>query len=197
MIIRFLLAVFCFLILSACSDKPREGVAASKSGPPPWQPVYAGGTPEDQVKNVILRYDQLLVYGYENLNMNSLQEVTTHEQAEKAYYHMAAIGEGGVRMTSHLNKIDFTQVSFPTAAKAVVKTREIWDFAYNDIKTGVKKEEKKDFVYLMNYTLEYQNGRWLIMEASAGSEEKPGQKTEPRRFQGDGQVVSSPPAAHR
>lgn len=194
---RIFIVIIACLAFGACSENPRDAASPSKPAPPQRERIYAGSTAEDQVKNVILRYDQLLIYGYDNLNMNPLQEVTTADQAQKAYHHMAAIGEGGVRMTSHLNKIDFIQVTLPQAGKAVVKTREIWDFAYNDIKTGVKKEEQKDFVYLMEYTLEYQGGRWLITQITTGSEEKPARKTESRRFQGDGQPMPSPTAPHK
>lgn len=184
MIIRLFFIVSFALILSACTEKPREAAAPQQSAPapvpkptpPPWKPAYNGGTPTDVVKNVIVRYNELLAFGYEHLDMNSLQEVTNERQAEKAYFHMAAIGEGGVRMLSRLKRIDFTEVTFPSPGKADVKTREVWDFAYHDIKSGARKEEEKDFVYLMTYTLEGGGGRWLITETAAAGEEKKAQK---------------------
>lgn len=166
------LLTLCFC-LSACNGKPVDTSSAAKPPVPPPQAMFTGSTPEDQAKNMIVRYCQLLVYGYENLDMNPLQEVATARLAERAYHHMAAIGEGGVRMTSRVKKIDVTLVRFTLPGKATVKSREVWDFAYNDIRTGVKKEEMKDFVYLMEYTLEKHDGRWLIVDIAAGSEEKP------------------------
>lgn len=193
MIGRIAISLLLCLLLVACREKAPEG-SAPVSGIPAPQVMFPGGEPDDLVKNVIVRYNQLLSYGYATLNMNPLQEVTTPQQAEKAYSHMAAIGEGGVRMTSQLKKIGFTAVTFPKPGAAVVKTREVWDFAYNDIKTGVKKEEEKNFVYLVTYTLENRAGRWLITDISAGSEEPPSSQPAPRRFQGDRAAPAALPA---
>src|ERR1035437_10074821 len=103
--------------------------------------------------------------------MNPLQEVATVQQAEKAYIHMAAIGEGTVRMIARLKKIDFVQVQSPTDRKTTVRTREAWDFAYTDIKSGKKNEEVTDFPYDVTYTLEQTGGRWLISDIVASSEQ--------------------------
>lgn len=193
---RILAILMLCLMLGACSEETKEPVSSRPADIPPPNVEFTGKTPEDTVKNVIVRYNQLLVYGYERMNMNPLQEVASVRMAEKAYYHMAAIGEGGVRMTSRLKKINFT-VSFPRADRALVKTRELWDFAYNDISTGAKREEAKDVAHLMEYTLENQNGRWLLIDITTGSEEKPRQAVEPRRFDGDRHAVSSPPVTRR
>lgn len=190
MIARTVVMLLLSLLLVACKEKAPES-ALPAAGIPAPQVMFKGGEPDDQVKNVIVRYNQLLSYGYATLNMNPLQEVTTAMQAEKAYSHMAAIGEGGVRMTSQLKTIGFGAVSFPKPGSAVVKTREVWDFAYNDIKTGEKREEEKNFVYLVTYVLENRGGRWLITDITAGSEEKPAPQPAPRQFQGD----RAPPAS--
>lgn len=176
------LALSC-LMLTACTkkaDEPKKGKAAV----PPREAVFIGAAPEDQVKNVIMRYNQLLVFGYDNLNMNPLQEVAVIRLAEKAYHHMAAIGEGGARMVSHVTKIDFPNVSFASPGKALVKTREVWDYAYHDIDTGVKKEEIKNFVYLVDYRLEHQEGRWMIVDIAAreeASSKPPQSQQEPKK----------------
>ena len=175
-----LISICCALVIAACTEPPRETAApqqaapasAPKPTPLPWKPAYNGGTRTDAVKNVILRYNELLAFGYEYLDMTPLQEVTNERQAEKAYHHMAAIGEGGVRMLSRLKRIDFTGVSFPSPGKASVRTREVWDFAYHDMKSGAKKEEERGFGYLMTYTLEEEGGRWLITDSVAVGEEK-------------------------
>ena len=175
-----LISICCALVIAACSEPPREIAAPRqaapasppKPAPPPWEPVYNGGTRTDAVKNVILRYNELLAFGYEHLDMTPLQEVTNERQAGKTYSHMAAIGEGGVRMLSRLKRIDFTGVSFPSPGMASVSTQEVWDFAYHDIKSGAKKEEERDFVYLMTYTLEEESGRWLITDSAASEDKK-------------------------
>lgn len=175
-----LISICCILVIAACIDPtcetaaPRQAspAAAPKSTPLPWKPTYTGGTRMDAVKNTILRYNELLAFGYEHLDMTPLQEVTSARQAEKAYSHMAAIGEGGVRMLSRLKRIDFTGVSFPSPGKASVRTREVWDFAYHDMKSGAKEEEERDFSYLMTYILEEDSGRWLITDSAAAGGDK-------------------------
>jgi hypothetical protein len=182
------------LIMIGCkqgsSPKPVSDVSKGPepSAPPPFSPAFTGGTEKDAIRNIIVRYDELLTFGYRTLNMNPLQEVTTEDEAEKVYIYMAALGEGKVRMISHVNNIYFDSITFPAPDKAVVRTKEIWDFAYTDIKTGEKKEEKKNFIYLMTYTLGKEGGRWLITAASATSTEKAGEKLKPRSLIGDGDL---------
>ncbi|SNB47388.1 hypothetical protein [Geobacter sp. DSM 9736] len=150
------------MLFTACSKEPAPPVKnpASPVGNP-----STSADPEARVKEVIMRYNQLLAYGYQNLNMNPLQEVASVRQAEKAYHHMAALGEGGVRMLSHLKQIDFEKMDL-SDRKAVVRTREVWDFSYSDIRTEKRKDDVKDFLYLMEYTLVDDNGRWLIQETA-------------------------------
>ncbi len=124
------------------------------------------------VKAVIMRYDQLLADCYRNLNMNPMQEVATPEHATKLYYHMAALGEGGVRMDSVLKGIDFVETGFPEAGKAVVRTRERWDFVHYGITKGEKQYEEKAFPYVMTYRLTKASGRWLVESITAEAERK-------------------------
>lgn len=124
------------------------------------------------VKATILRYNQLLSDCYRNLNMNPMQEVATPEHATKLYSHMAALGEGGVRMDSHLKGMDFVEVSFPSPGEAVVRTRELWDFAHYGIEKGEKQYEEKAFPYNMTYRLNKASGYWLVASITAESERK-------------------------
>lgn len=129
--------------------------------------IVLGGCTGDQsepaVKGAIMRYNQLLSDGYRSLNMNPVQEVATPEQATKLYHHMAALGEGRIRMDSTLKNIQFVKVAFPTNKEATVNTRETWDFTHLDIGTGKKIYEERDFVYEMEYGLKSDGGgHWLI-----------------------------------
>jgi hypothetical protein len=164
-----LMAIVALLFCAGCKDKSPE---------PKAEPVKIGNAlpsqsalpREDLVKKLVERYNVLLAGGYKSLDMNPLQEVATPQQAEKAYIHMAAIGEGTVRMISQLKKLDFVLIQFPTDKSAIVRTHEVWDFAYTDIKSGKKNEEVKDFPYDVTYTFEQSGGRWLISDIVASSE---------------------------
>ena len=124
----------------------------------------------EQIKRSVERYNQLLIEGYKNLNMNPLQEVATPEQATKAYHHMAAFGEADIKIISELKKIEFLVVKLTGSDKAVVKTREVWDFKHVDIKTSTKKMEEKDFIYRITYELEKNNNKWLVSSVIAEDE---------------------------
>jgi hypothetical protein len=120
---------------------------------------------------VVLRYDELLAQGYRSLDMTPLQEVATPDLALKAYHHMSAIGEGKLRLESKATAVEFTKVELRGAADAHVETRETWDFAHVEMKTGRTFAEEKGFVYEMAYDLRKQAGRWIIVEARTASGE--------------------------
>jgi hypothetical protein len=126
-----------------------------------------GGSPEEgAVKGTIMRYNQLVSEGYRKADMNRMQEVTTREQAEKLYYHMAALGEVHLRMDSTLKDITFLSIVLSAPDQASAETREIWDFTQQEIKTGKVFAQEKDFVYRMGYLLKKSNGRWMVSNAN-------------------------------
>ena len=147
-----------FLLLSTlpgCKDSTtKQAVEPSKTA--------AASPAADESHNMIKRYNQLLSEGYKTTNMTKLQEVATAELSEKAYYHMAAIGEGKSRMVSELKKLDFLETDCSKPALCRVVTKEIWDFAYADILTGARSNEVKEYRYDVQYLLENKQGRWLI-----------------------------------
>ena len=114
------------------------------------------------VQAVIKRYDQLLIEGYRSFNMSPMKAVTTKEQAEKLYFHMAALAEGKLRMESTLKSITFKKIDFPKPDEAAVETKEVWDFTHVNIESGKKFAEEKDFIYEMGYILKKQGDRWII-----------------------------------
>lgn len=172
------IALLAGLALVGCKEKkaaPPADVA------PPTTPVAIVGTPTEQAQKTVERYNQLLAEGYRNLNMTPLQEVASEKQAEKAYIHMSALGEGKSKMISQLKKITFLKTEFPTPQKCLVSTDELWDFAYHNIETGAKAGEQKNFLYHVNYTLEQKDGRWQITDIFASSDE-PEKAAQPRQI---------------
>jgi hypothetical protein len=176
-IVRIVTAVLLLNLLPSvgCSDK----VSTQKDKAEPKMansPATAGVKQDETVQKTILRYNQLLVEGYRNLNMTQLQEVATLDQSRKAYYHMAALTEGKTRMNSTLKKTDFIKTEFPQAEKCQVQTREVWDFYYSDIQSGKKGQGVEDYVYNVHYTLEKKDGRWIITDIIANGEESDDKK---------------------
>jgi nicotinamide riboside kinase len=162
-----LITLLLLATLFGCKDS-----ASKNAGAPPQSQSSASSALVETTHNLIAKYNSLLSEGYKTTDMTKLQEVTTPELAEKAYYHMAAIGEGKSRMVSELKKLDFIETDCSKPSTCRVVTKEIWDFAYADILTGVRSNEVKDYRYDVQYLLENRQGRWLIIEITATGEER-------------------------
>lgn len=159
-------------LVAGCSEK--KEASWNKDKKPAAAAVFVPGatvSPE-MALGVIRRYNQILSEGYKTLNMNPLQEVATPDLAQKAYYHMSALGEGNTRMYSELKKVDVTSSELSKPPKYSVSTKEFWDFSYVDIKTGAKSNEVKDYVYEVRYQLEDQKGRLIITDITATGEDR-------------------------
>ena len=120
-----------------------------------------------EVKDTILRYNKLLSEGYAHLDMTPLREVATEEQAQKAYQHMAALGEAGVRMESNLIDIKFLEIKFPKKNLSEVITKEKWN--YSHIKIGTKMPGQtvvRGVNYKLSYELVRRNEKWLVLSVS-------------------------------
>jgi hypothetical protein len=141
LILKSCLVVTLLVLLSGCADK-----------------TGASG----EIENIIRRYNYLVIQGYRNQDMNPLQEVTTEEQARKLYHHMAALGEGKLRMESKLKDIKFKSIDQRSSAEATVETEETWDFTHHRMANNEKYAEEKDFIYRMGYILNKKDGRWVI-----------------------------------
>jgi hypothetical protein len=153
--------------LVGCTDTTSNKAVTPSQRQSPAAPSLFEGS-----HNLIVRYNQLLSEGYKTTNMTKLQEVATPALAEKAYFHMAAIGEGKSRMVSELKKISFVETDCAKPAKCRVVTKEWWDFGYADILTGKRSNEVKDYIYDVQYLLENRQGRWIITEITATGEER-------------------------
>ena len=163
-----MILVLLITAISGCKDRPSNGTSNTAI----QQKSNASSSISETTHNLIIQYNALLSEGYKTTDMTKLQEVTTPELAQKAYYHMAAIGESKNRMVSELKKIDFIETDCSTAQKCSILTKEVWDFAYADIITGARSNEVKDYVYDVNYLAENRQGRWLITEITANGEER-------------------------
>jgi len=164
-----LLLFFLIAAIAGCKDTASSN---KPLGTAPLSTSPASAPAAEESHRLIVRYNQLLSEGYKTTNMTKLQEVTTPELAEKAYYHMAAIGEGKSRMVSELKQLDFIETDCAKPSKCRVVTKERWDFGYADILTGNRSSEVKDYIYDVQYLLENRQGRWMITEITATGEER-------------------------
>lgn len=190
---RLAVMLFAISLVTGCSDGTREGGgSAPAASPASFVPT---GTDEEQVQQIVKRYNQLLAEGYRTLNMTRLTEVATQNQAEKAYIHMAAIGEGKARMLSALKKIDFATLKRENPDTFVAKTKEVWDFSYTDIKTGEESGKVDNFIYEVTYTLKKEGPRWVIQEIVAFAPDDREEPRTPRVIRPQQEKKESAPAA--
>lgn len=114
-----------------------------------------------EIKDTVQAYTSLLIEGYKTLNMTPLNRISTPRRTTKAYHHMAALGEGNIRMDAKVEQIIFLDTKLLDTGKAEVKTSERWMCQYFNIDTGQKNSENI-ITYKNIYHLIYENGRWLV-----------------------------------
>ncbi|MBC8018793.1 MAG: hypothetical protein H7X83_09775 [Verrucomicrobia bacterium] len=147
-------------------------------------PADSKASETQKLKGTIMRYNQLLSEGYKSLNMNPLQQAATKRQAETLYIHMAALGEGQVRMESTLKNIQFTEVEIQPENKATVKTKEVWDFKHTSIDKKQLVLHEKNFEYLITYELVKEGPRWLVAKVIAKEGDNPNRSKPEKVLQG-------------
>lgn len=125
--------------------------------------VLAGcGGLDGGIKSAIMHYNALLADCYRQMDMNPIQQVATIDHVQKLYYHMAALGEGKVRLVSTLKKVDFIDIRVEDKRTAYVHTKETWDYRQMELSTGKVVLEERDFVYELSYQLIRSGDRWIV-----------------------------------
>ena len=152
-VIRSLALLFLIIILpSACSDRESHSEE------------------ETILKHVVIEYTRLLSEGYITLNMSGLLAVATEERAQKAYYHMAALGEGRIKMDARRRDISFPAVERISEDRAEVKTVEKWTYDHINIDTE-EIESASRATYELTYHLMKNEGTWRVSEITVNREE--------------------------
>jgi len=116
---------------------------------------------QGQMQETVRQYCLLLAEGYQNLDMHRLNFVATKEQTAKVYNHMAALGEGRLKMVSKLLSLDFLTVQEESDGHTTMQTREKWKYSYLNIDSG-KPEISDKVTYTLLYHLEKANDHWLV-----------------------------------
>ncbi|MFH1020807.1 MAG: hypothetical protein V1782_09415 [Pseudomonadota bacterium] len=122
-----------------------------------------GKQPQNALHETVETYNGLLADGYRRMDMNHLTHAATGERAAKAYYHMAALGEGRVKMDSALRNLEFLATKELAPGKAEVTTKERWEYKYIDIKNG-KASPRLSVNYTARYRLLKEKEKWLVAE---------------------------------
>lgn len=119
------------------------------------------------VESTVVRYNRLLAEGYRAMDMTRMRDVADELQAEDEYIHMAAMGEGGVRLLPILKELEFLEMSIEDTA-AYVETRERWDYSHEDRRTREVVLIQRDLIYELAWDLaKGEDGRWLVTDVRA------------------------------
>ncbi len=118
------------------------------------------------IKQSVMRYDQLLEAAYVMMVPGPLKEIATEEQTRKVMHHMYALKEGGIRIESELKEMEFLDINFLDDKRAIVRTKEIWDFRQVNFKTDKVVLDEKDVIHNLSYELIKENDKWLVNSVS-------------------------------
>ena len=155
--IRILVIILIAVLSVTACEQDKKTVGTS-----PEKPKETGAFDEEtSIKNTVILYDSLLAKGYITQNMSPLLEAATEKRADKAYYHMAALGEGKVKMDMKLNELKFTDVKILSPDNAEVGTEEKWDYRYINTASG-KQVYENSVDYKLTYRLIKLSGKWLV-----------------------------------
>lgn len=126
---------------------------------------------ERAVHDAIRSYNEALVLGFAEMDMNRLQGTATEAQAGNDAVLMQSLGSGGVRMVATVRSIEFGEIAFPAEDTARVTTTETWDYRHESLTTSETVRTEKGVVYRLAYDLVYQDGRWLVAAVTSLDEE--------------------------
>ncbi len=170
-LIILLIAAF---FVTACQQGMNEEVISKKK---PKSPHILDE--KTKIKNTVILYNSMLAQGYRKQNMTSLAEVATEKRISKAFYHMAALGEGWVRMDMNLKQISFSEIQILSSDKAEAATEEKWDYKYINFKTEEQVYDNS-VDYVNRYKLSKISDKWFVDDINViSSKEKKSERYEP------------------
>lgn len=146
------------LVISGCQKKVEEKKAQEVKGP-----AFDNALPgEEGLKNAILGYNQANMDAYlSDRHIKFIRKYATEQETKRVFVFINTDREKGVAMAMRLNKMEFDNIS--TSEKVnFVDTSENWDFHYLDIKTSKPTEPVREMRYKLRYSLEKEDGKWLV-----------------------------------
>lgn len=127
------------------------------------EPKYDNSIKETEgIKNAIRGYNQAVIHG--NLKEAYLKFIKKYATEYEGSRVVIFVTEDRMKkrvMRSKLSELIFDNIS-SLNDKAVVDTREEWEFDYIDLDTGKLKEPAKVMSYKLRYTLIWEDNRWLV-----------------------------------
>lgn len=162
------------LLLSACGKK--EDKMPEIKGP-----TFDNSLPgEEGIKNAIRGYNQAVIDAYlSDAHVKFIHKYATEKEMKRMFVFINTDRERDLAMAMKLNKLVFDEV-FASENGATVNTSENWDFHYINIKTGKPNEPVKEMRYKLQYTLEKENGKWVVAKLKEREKSMIGEYSPPR-----------------
>lgn len=161
------------MFFTACSNK--EDVPEVKG------PAYDNSLPgEEGVKNAILGYNQAVMDAHlSDMHIKFIRKYATEKETKRVFTFINVDRERNLAMATKLNKLAIEN-TFVSDNEANVETSENWDFHYLDIKTSKPTEPVREMRYKLRYTLEKENGKWVIARLTETEKAMIGEYNPPR-----------------
>lgn len=115
----------------------------------------------DELKIVIVKYNNALIEAYKNQFFEPLTQVASEEVVRKIGVIVNSYRESDQIMEAELNKIEFREMVVEED-KATVRTSEDWSYRWINYRTVQEVEPHQDIHYEMFYHLLKKNGRWRV-----------------------------------
>lgn len=169
-----LIIVGAALLLAACGKK-EEKVPEIKG------PAFDNTIPGDEgIKNAIRGYNQAIMDAYfSDTHIKFVRKYATEKEVKRMFIFINTDRERDLAMAMKLNKMVFDEI-FASENGATVNTSENWDFHYINIKTGKPTEPVKEMRYKLRYTLEKEDGKWVVAKLTEREKAMIGEYTPPR-----------------
>lgn len=132
---------------------------------------FACAGQNEDLQNAVRNYNMLLAQGYRTMDMTPLAAAATPDRVMKAYHHMAALGEGGMKMDASIDDIRFDTLKLLTSTEAEVVTKESWHYRYVALEHD-KPGKESAVRYTVLYRLIHAGEKWLVADLQILSSDK-------------------------
>ncbi|MDH3976244.1 MAG: hypothetical protein OEV42_18415 [Deltaproteobacteria bacterium] len=139
------LCLLFFLFMASCSDR---------------------SSPEErQIRQVIKWYNEALVRVYQELDVQSLDGLTTGQEIGRVRMIVWKFKAEKKYMESEQKELVFKSISMTGPESADVETAEKWKFRHLRAKTDAVLQPWKDEDYTMYYRMAKMEGKWVVEKA--------------------------------
>ena len=156
------------LISTSCTENDKEGFKTTTKESvkeavqivePPFDTSLPGA---EGLENTIRAYNLSMRNALlDDRYLKMLRKYATEKEVQRVYIDIEFDTLKNVAMRSWQRELAFDNVS-ASDSSASVDTSETWEFDYVDLKTKEVTEPMKKFKYKLQYSLEKEDGKWVV-----------------------------------